>query len=96
VQVTPVQAVACLEAWFGGFLYTHVDTEGLLCGIDMDAVGAVRAATSRRLTAAGGIRNWDDVHALEAMGIDAVVGMAVYTGAMAPLPQQTEARHSRP
>ena len=49
-------------------------------GTDMAAIMAVRAATTRRLTAAGGITTWDEIDALDAAGIDAVVGMAVYTG----------------
>jgi phosphoribosylformimino-5-aminoimidazole carboxamide ribonucleotide (ProFAR) isomerase len=51
-------------------------------GTDMDAIGAVRAATTRRLTAAGGITTMDEVTALDRMGVDAVVGMAIYTGRM--------------
>jgi phosphoribosylformimino-5-aminoimidazole carboxamide ribotide isomerase len=86
VRMSPAEAVARLEPWCGGFLYTHVDTEGLMNGIDMSAVRAVRAATTRSLTAAGGIRTWNEVHALDALGVDAVVGMAVYTGAMALSP----------
>lgn len=88
VRMTPADAVARLEPWCGGFLYTHVDTEGLMGGIDMDAVRTVRVATTRRLTAGGGIRTWDEVDALEALGVDAVVGMAVYTGAMALSPSR--------
>jgi phosphoribosylformimino-5-aminoimidazole carboxamide ribonucleotide (ProFAR) isomerase len=42
----------------------------------------VRDATSRRLSAAGGITTWDEIHALDAMGIDAVVGMALYVGVL--------------
>jgi phosphoribosylformimino-5-aminoimidazole carboxamide ribotide isomerase len=49
----------------------------------MDAVMAVRQATSRRLIAAGGIRSREEVDALHKIGIDAVVGMAIYTGALA-------------
>jgi phosphoribosylformimino-5-aminoimidazole carboxamide ribotide isomerase len=86
VPLTPADAVVRLEPWCGGFLYTHVDTEGLMGGIDMGAVRAVRAATTRPLTVAGGIRGWEEVRALEALGIDAVVGMAVYSGAMALVP----------
>jgi phosphoribosylformimino-5-aminoimidazole carboxamide ribonucleotide (ProFAR) isomerase len=41
---------------------------------------AVRRATSRRVTAAGGITTWEEIDALDAQGVDAVVGMAVYTG----------------
>ena len=51
-------------------------------GIDMAAVSAVRAATTRPLTAAGGITTREEILALDAMGIDAVVGMAVYTGTL--------------
>src|SRR5678815_4367471 len=80
LPVTAVEAVRALEPYCGEFLYTHVDTEGLMQGTDMDAIMAVRAATTRRLTAAGGITTWEDIDALDAAGIDAVVGMAVYTG----------------
>jgi phosphoribosylformimino-5-aminoimidazole carboxamide ribotide isomerase len=81
LPVTPVEAVRALEPYVGAFLYTHVDTEGLMRGIDMPAVEAVAAATSRPVIAAGGIRSRDEVDALHARGIDAVVGMAIYQGA---------------
>lgn len=80
IDLTPVDAVRQLEPYVGGFLYTIVEGEGLMQGIDMEAVKAVRLATSRRVTAAGGIRNRSEVNALHNMGVDAVVGMAVYTG----------------
>lgn len=80
LPVTAVEAVQALEAHVGAFLYTHVDTEGLLQGIDMPAVESVAAATSRRLIAAGGIRSRAEVEALHLRGIDAVVGMAIYQG----------------
>jgi phosphoribosylformimino-5-aminoimidazole carboxamide ribotide isomerase len=83
-----VEAVRLLEPWCGGFLYTHVDTEGLMRGIDMDAVKNVRDATSHRIAAAGGITSWDEINSLEAMGIDAVVGMAVYTGILPLTPPE--------
>jgi phosphoribosylformimino-5-aminoimidazole carboxamide ribotide isomerase len=80
LPITAVEAVQALEPHCAEFLYTHVDKEGMMQGTDMDAIMAVRAATSRRLTAAGGITTWNDIDALDAAGIDAVVGMAVYTG----------------
>ena len=80
LPVSPADAARRLEPWCGGMLYTHIDTEGLMGGIDMDAVRTVRDATSRRVSAAGGISTWDEINALDAMGVDAVVGMAVYTG----------------
>ena len=82
LAISPADAARQLEPWCGGVLYTHIDTEGLMGGIDMEAVRNVRDATSRRLSAAGGITTWDEIHALDAMGIDAVVGMAVYTGTL--------------
>jgi phosphoribosylformimino-5-aminoimidazole carboxamide ribotide isomerase len=84
--LTAVEAVRALEPFCGGFLYTHVDTEGLMRGIDMDAVRAVRAATPRRVAAAGGITTQAEIDALDALGVDAVVGMAIYTGALALSP----------
>ena len=82
VALSAVEAVRALEPFCGEFLYTHVDTEGLMRGTDMDAILAVRRATSRRLTAAGGITTWAEIDALDAAGVDAVVGMAIYTGTL--------------
>jgi len=78
--LTAVEAVQALEPYCAEFLYTHVDREGLMQGTDMDAILAVGRATSRRLTAAGGITTREEIDRLDAAGIDAVVGMAIYTG----------------
>lgn len=80
LPLTAVQAVASLEPYCNEFLYTHVDKEGLMQGTDMGAIQAVAKATERKLTAAGGITTKAEIDALDAMGIDAVVGMAIYTG----------------
>jgi phosphoribosylformimino-5-aminoimidazole carboxamide ribotide isomerase len=80
LPVTAVDAVRALEPYCSEFLYTHVDKEGLMQGTDMDAIRAVRDATSRRVTAAGGITTWEEIDALDAAGVDSVVGMAIYTG----------------
>jgi phosphoribosylformimino-5-aminoimidazole carboxamide ribotide isomerase len=80
LKITAVQAVHALEPYCGEFLYTHVDTEGLMGGTDMEAIRAVRQATTRRVTAAGGITTQREIDELDALGVDAVVGMALYTG----------------
>ena len=80
LPITAVDAVRALEPFCGEFLYTHVDKEGLMQGTDMTAIMAVRHATARRVTAAGGITTWDEIDRLDAAGVDAVVGMAIYTG----------------
>ena len=49
-------------------------------GTDIEAILAVRRATTRRVTAAGGITTREEIDELDAHGVDAVVGMAIYTG----------------
>ena len=80
LPLTAVDAVQALEPYCGEFLYTHVDAEGLMSGTNLEAILAVRHATTRRLTAAGGITTQREIDDLEALGVDAVVGMAIYTG----------------
>ena len=80
LDLSPADAMQGLEPFFGEFLYTHVDLEGLMRGTDMAAISALRAATTRALTAAGGITTREEIAQLDAMGVDAVVGMAIYTG----------------
>ncbi len=80
LDITAVDAVHALEPYCDEFLYTHVDTEGLMGGTNLAAIREVRDATSRRVTAAGGITTQQEIDDLEALGVDAVVGMAIYTG----------------
>jgi len=83
LAITSVQAVKALDPYCGEFLYTHVDKEGLMQGTDMDAIRVLRDATARKVTAAGGITTREEIDALHEMGVDAVVGMAIYTGSLA-------------
>jgi phosphoribosylformimino-5-aminoimidazole carboxamide ribotide isomerase len=80
LPLTAVEAVRALEPFSGEFLYTHVDTEGLMQGTNLNAILEVRRATRRRVTAAGGITTREEIDRLDAEGVDAVVGMAIYTG----------------
>jgi phosphoribosylformimino-5-aminoimidazole carboxamide ribotide isomerase len=80
LDLSPADAIRRLEPFFAEFLYTHVDLEGLMQGTDMAAIAALRKVTARALTAAGGITTKEEIGQLEAMGVDAVVGMALYTG----------------
>jgi len=85
VATTAVEAVRALEPFCAEFLYTHVDKEGLMQGTDMAAIRAVREATSLPVVAAGGITTQAEIDELERCGVDAVVGMAIYTGRL-PIP----------
>jgi len=80
--ITPGEMIALLQPWCSAFLYTHIDTEGLMQGIPLDIVAQLRASTKKQLIVAGGIANSEQVDQLDALGVDAVVGMAIYTGRM--------------
>jgi phosphoribosylformimino-5-aminoimidazole carboxamide ribotide isomerase len=81
-SIPPAEMMQALESYCGAFLYTHVDTEGLMNGIPLEVVRAMRAVTSRQLIVAGGITSQEEVNQLHELGIDAVVGMAIYSGRM--------------
>ncbi len=82
VALTPEEAVTWLEDYCAAFLYTHVDTEGTMTGFPIDVAAILRATTAKQLIVAGGIKERAEVNALDAMGVDAVAGMAVYSGVM--------------
>ncbi len=82
VDLTPEEAVTWLENDCAAFLYTHVDTEGTMSGFPIDVAAILRACTAKQLIVAGGIRSHAEVDELDGMGVDAVAGMAVYSGAM--------------
>ena len=78
--ITPVEMIKALDRWCHGFLYTHIDSEGLMKGIPFDVVRELRAVTTKQLMAAGGISSNQEIKQLHAFGVDAVVGMALYLG----------------
>jgi phosphoribosylformimino-5-aminoimidazole carboxamide ribotide isomerase len=82
VDLTPEEAVTWLEDCCAAFLYTHVDTEGTMQGFPLEVAAVLRACTAKQLIVAGGIKERAEVDALDALGVDAVAGMAVYSGAM--------------
>jgi phosphoribosylformimino-5-aminoimidazole carboxamide ribotide isomerase len=83
VALTPDEAIPQLEPHAAAFLYTHVDGEGLMQGFPLATAERLRRLTQRQLIVAGGIRSQQEIDALQEMGVDAVVGMAVYTEILA-------------
>jgi len=79
VALTPDEAIPQLEPHAAAFLYTHVDGEGLMGGFPLETAARLRKLTARQLIVAGGIRSREEIDALDSLGADAVVGMAVYT-----------------
>lgn len=79
-DVTAIEMIRALEPYCAAFLYTHVDTEGSMQGIPIETVRQLRNSTRKQLIVAGGIATQEEVDRLDAMNVDAVVGMAIYTG----------------
>ncbi len=82
-EIEPAAMMQQLETFCSAFLYTHIDTEGSLKGIPMNVICDLRQKTSRQLIVAGGICRSDEVEELNKIGVDAVVGMAIYSGLLA-------------
>jgi phosphoribosylformimino-5-aminoimidazole carboxamide ribotide isomerase len=83
VDLTPEEAITWLEDCCAAFLYTHVDTEGTMQGFPQEVAAILRACTAKQLIVAGGIKQQSEIDDLHAMGVDAVAGMAVYSGILA-------------
>jgi phosphoribosylformimino-5-aminoimidazole carboxamide ribotide isomerase len=83
VALTPDEVIPQLNPHVAAFLYTHVDGEGLMQGFPIATAERLRKLTENQLIVAGGIRSRDEVNSLQVLGVDAVVGMAVYTNLLA-------------
>ncbi len=79
-NISPLEMIRALDPFCAAFLYTHIDTEGLMTGLPLDVVQPLRAATSKQLIVAGGITTNEEIVQLDHLKIDAVVGMALYSG----------------
>jgi phosphoribosylformimino-5-aminoimidazole carboxamide ribotide isomerase len=81
-EIDPVAMLGAFGPYCSAFLYTHIDTEGTMTGFPMEVARRLRQATTKQLIVAGGIRSMKEVNELDTIGADAVVGMAIYTGAI--------------
>ena len=59
--------IAALEQWCDAFLYTHIDSEGLMQGIPLETISPLRSATRKQLIVAGGIASSEQIDQLDAM-----------------------------
>jgi phosphoribosylformimino-5-aminoimidazole carboxamide ribotide isomerase len=70
----------------GGLLVTAVHKEGQMQGTDLPLMEDVVEASSFPVFASGGVSTMQDLRALEYRGLaGAVIGMALYTGALDPV-----------
>jgi phosphoribosyl-ATP pyrophosphohydrolase/phosphoribosyl-AMP cyclohydrolase len=77
-----IESSRALVPYAAELLFTCVDREGTMTGIDMEAVALLRNALGPdcRLTAAGGVSTLEEIGALAALDCDVQLGMALYTG----------------
>jgi len=78
LPVTAREALPQLEPYCSEFLSTCIDVEGQLRGTNLDWFRALRAVTPLPITAAGGITTSEEIAELEAMGMNAALGMSIY------------------
>ena len=78
LAVAPMEVMPALENYCASFLCTDVDREGTMRGANLKWFGDLHKATKLPLIAAGGISTRREIRALEMLGIDAAVGMALY------------------
>jgi phosphoribosyl-ATP pyrophosphohydrolase/phosphoribosyl-AMP cyclohydrolase len=75
-----VETARAVAPYVSEILFTCVDREGTMTGIDLNPVKKLREALSCGLTAAGGFSSPEEVRAAAALGCDVQLGMALYTG----------------
>ena len=81
VGMSPIDLAKLYEDCEVEFLYTNVDVEGLMRGIDYDNVKAVVRSVKKPVIVAGGITTIEDVVKIKDAGAAGVViGSALYTG----------------
>jgi phosphoribosylformimino-5-aminoimidazole carboxamide ribotide isomerase len=73
-------AIPQLNDFCGAFLHSHVETEGGMGGFPANVVRELVKLTHNQLIVGGGVKSLEEVQELDALGADAIVGMAVYKG----------------
>ncbi|GHU69571.1 hypothetical protein FACS189450_02680 [Spirochaetia bacterium] len=75
-----IDAAQAVEPYAAELLFTCVEREGTMTGIDLEPVKALREAVSCSITVAGGVTTLEEIEAIAALGCDVQLGMALYTG----------------
>ena len=74
------EAAKAVEPFASELLFTSVEREGTMTGIDLETIKCLSSAVSCKITAAGGVSSLDEISSLAALGCDVQLGMALYTG----------------
>jgi len=68
------------DNYCSGYLYTLVEKEGMMGGTNFEAIKKIKDLTNNELTAAGGICTINEIKAIDEIGVNCQIGMAIYTG----------------
>jgi phosphoribosyl-AMP cyclohydrolase / phosphoribosyl-ATP pyrophosphohydrolase len=75
-----VEAARQVESFAGELLFTCVEREGTMTGIDFAPARRLRELVSCKVTVAGGVSTLAEIEEIAAIGCDVQLGMALYTG----------------
>ena len=75
-----IESARAVEKYVSELLFTCVEREGTMTGIDVETIKKLRNAVSCRITVAGGISTPSEIEELSSIGCDVQLGMALYTG----------------
>lgn len=79
-DATPVEVVKRFNTLCSGFLYTNIEKNGTMDGIDLETIKEIRNIATREVVAAGGISSIDEIVKLEQMNVCPQLGLSLYTG----------------
>ncbi len=77
--ISLLNVVKKIEPFAGEFLFTFVEREGTMQGIDLELAKQIREITTKKITVAGGVSTLEEIKILARMDIDVQLGMALYT-----------------
>ncbi|MDR0644133.1 MAG: phosphoribosyl-ATP diphosphatase [Treponema sp.] len=75
-----VETAKAVEPFTSELLFTGVDREGTMTGLDLTPVKHLRERVSCAITGAGGVSTVEEIETLAELGCDVQLGMALYTG----------------
>jgi len=75
-----LQVLEDLSPFCSEVLYTQVEKEGMMAGLDRPRITQLVNQSPIQVTVAGGVTTTDDVAFLHQLGAKAQIGMALYTG----------------
>jgi phosphoribosyl-ATP pyrophosphohydrolase/phosphoribosyl-AMP cyclohydrolase len=75
-----IGAAKAVEPYVQELLFTCVEREGTMTGIDLAPARKLREAVSCQITVAGGVSTLGEIEEIAALGCDVQLGMALYTG----------------